>query len=185
MGLRAFIGMAAGLGLAATFAGCRHAAAPPDDGRSSFRFVTPPRASPRETGATLVQEKPRETVTPAEPILPLAVPVYPNIPRRARPPIATVGVRITIDPAGSVTDVRSSLLAFSTPGPHAAEFHEAVEAALAQWRFHPAEVHRVEPIKGPDRGDYLMVKGSEKIEWTFDLAFTFNASGDVLSGMPK
>lgn len=177
--------MAGLLVLATALPGCRHAAPPPDDGQSSFRFVTPSRATPPKTGATIAQEMPRETVTPAEPILPLAVPVYPNLARRDRPATATVGVRITIDPKGNVTDIRPSLVAFSTPGAWAGAFHDAVETALAQWRFHPAEIHRVEPMKGPNAGGYLLVKGSEKIEWTFDVAFTFNASGDVLSGLPK
>jgi hypothetical protein len=185
MPARRFIALATLLVSAALIAGCRHATPRGDDAQSSFRFITPSRTAPPDARASIAPEMPRETVTPAEPILPLAVPVYPKLARRDRPPSAIVGVRISIDATGKVSDIQPSLLAFSTVGPWSAEFRDAVEAALAQWRFYPAELHRVEPAKGPNAGGYLTVKGSEKIEWSFDVAFTFQASGDVLSGLPK
>jgi hypothetical protein len=168
--------------------GCHHTAKPPtDDGQSSFRFVTPPAPakSDKKPAATTSEAPPRTTVVPAEPIEPLTAPVYPKLPAGVRPALATVGVRITVDTQGRVSDIGPSMLSFSTPGPSAPALREAVEAAVAQWRFTPAEIHHVEPMRGPDRSDYLLMKSSEKTEWHFDLAFTFTSSGEVLSQQPK
>jgi hypothetical protein len=171
------------LGAGASLLGaCQHAPKSPDEAAASFRFVLPPSLGRPAGETTAPSAPPRERVIPAEPILPLAVPAYPKIPRAERPATAGVGVRITIDPAGRVTEVGLSVYAFSTPGPHAAEFRAAVEAAVAQWRFVPAEVIHYEPLGGPEGAAYLRATGSETIEWSYDVAFTFNAAGDVLSG---
>lgn len=169
-------------------AGCHHAVAPAPTAHSSVRFVEPPVAPLPPTPPADVKIVPATMSTvPAEPIPPLALPVYPaSIPRKERPAVALVGVHITIDTSGRVANVSSSLYAFSTPDPHAAEFRAAAEAALAQWRFTPAELRRYKPVDGP-RGQqgYVRVIGQEPIEWGFDVAFTFNAAGDVTTALPK
>ncbi|HUR56249.1 MAG TPA: hypothetical protein VM029_00965 [Opitutaceae bacterium] len=166
--------------------GCRHAAKPAvDEGQSSFRFVTPPAPPASKKEPALTTERPRITVVPAEPIEPLAAPVYPKLPAGVRPALATIGVRVTIDTEGRVSDISPSLLSFSTPGPATAALREAVEAAIAQWRFTPAEIHQLEPMRGPDRSEYLLMKSSEKTEWNFDVAFTFTSTGEVLAERPK
>lgn len=130
----------------------------------------------------MVRAVPTEQVRPAEPILPLAKPVYPKIPRAERPPFAQVGVRLEIDPQGRVTEVKSSLYSFSTPGPFAAAFHAAVETAVAQWRFTPAVLHRFALETGAGGGQVSKWQGSEPIAWSVDVAFTFNGNGEVVSG---
>ena len=171
---------------ALAFTACQHAEKSPGNPQASFRFVLPPTlGAPAPENATAAPAPPTERVIPAEPILPLAPPVYPNIPRSERPATASVGVRITIDSTGRVTEVGLSLYAFSTPGPHAADFRVAAEAAVARWRFNPAEIIHYEPLKGPNGAAYVRATGSEAIEWSYDVAFTFNASGDVLSGWER
>lgn len=130
----------------------------------------------------MVRAVPTEQVTPAEPILPLTKPVYPQIPRAQRPPFAQVGVRLEIDVQGRVSEVKPSLYTFSTPGPFAAAFQAAVEAAVNQWRFSPAVLHRFALETGAGGGQVSTWKGSDPIEWSVDVAFTFNGDGEVVSG---
>jgi outer membrane biosynthesis protein TonB len=89
-----------------------------------------------------------------------------------------VAVRITVDANGRVSDVGTSLAAMSTPSPFTAEFRAAVEAAIAQWRFRPGEVRHLETVHDAD-GDYQRMTSRENIAGTFDVEFTFNASGVV------
>ena len=183
------VAMCLAIGVGAVVApGCRHAAKTDvDEGQSSFRFVTPPApaSSNKPKPPPTAEAPPRVTVVPAEPIEPLAVPVYPKLPAGVRPALATIGVRITIDTQGRVSDIGPSLLSFSTPGPATAALREAVEKAVAKWRFTPAEIHHVEPMRGPERSEYLLMKSSEKTEWNFDVAFTFTSTGEVRAERPK
>src|SRR5688572_21623944 len=60
--------------------GCQHVPPPPAlEGKASFRFVDPPAPSPLMRNGTIQVEQSREIFTPAEAILPLAVPVYPRV----------------------------------------------------------------------------------------------------------
>jgi hypothetical protein len=98
--------------------------------------------------------------------------------------MATVGVRIVVDATGRVADVRPSLAVIAVPSLLASEFQAAVEKAVTQWRFQPGEIRQLELVKDPD-GDFQRVARREKIEWAFDVEFTFNATGDVLTRLPK
>jgi hypothetical protein len=176
--------LVAGMGLAA----CRHAPTLQPRGESGFTFIDPP-ASP-----TPVQKKgviddaptePVETMLLAVPHQPLAKPIYPPAALGRQSTPALVAVRITVDATGSVADVRPSWLAFSSPGPFAAEFQAAVEAALAQWRFRPAELRRLAPATDPARKGSWILLSEEKTACVFDVAFTFTVEGDVLSRAAK
>ncbi len=175
-------------GVAAVVGGCRHApvAKAGPEGRSAFRFVEDADASLAAGTTAAITTGPRQPVdvrVPAEPIQPLAEPEYPRAARGGQSGPALVGVRITVDATGRVVDVGPSLRAISTPGPWAAEFRAAVEAAVAQWRFTPAEIRRLVPGRGgPQQEDYWVVTRAEKTDATFDVAFTFTAAGDVLPG---
>lgn len=109
---------------------------------------------------------------------PTVQPVYPPRALAARAGWATVGVRITVDGDGRVSDIAPSLLTLSTPGPFADDFQAAVEVAVRQWRFRPAEIIRLEKVETPDV-TYNRVASRERVETHFDLAFTFTASGGV------
>ena len=116
--------------------------------------------------------------------MPLATPVYPKA-VIGHADKAIVGVRITVGTDGRVSDVGPSLLCISLPSPFSADFQKAVEAAVAQWRFHPGEVRHVKLVTEPDGTNYPRVVSSEKVEWRFDVSFTFTSSGNVLSGFSR
>lgn len=109
------------------------------------------------------------------------MPVYPKKAMEAKAGRNIVGVHITVDAAGRVSDVRMSLLVLSTPGPFAEEFRTAVEAALRQWQFTPARAEYFEIVHEGD-STYNRVTGSENVETEFDLAFTFSHDGRVVLG---
>ena len=165
---------------------CRHAPTSKAEasGESTFSFVEAP--SPTESSGkgemATGPRQPVDVVVAAEPILPLAKPVFPAAALgRLRVP-ALIGVRITVDARGGVADVAPSLKALTMPGPFVREFQAAVEAAVAQWRFTPAERRHLVPGRGgPMKEDYWVVTRAEKTEAVFDVAFTFSGSGDVLS----
>lgn len=164
--------------------GCRHAPQPlaTVEGRSAFRFVEAPDTSTAGTTAAMAEgpRQPVDVLVTAEPIDPLAIPVFPATALGKLSVPALVGVRITIDARGRVSDVGSSLRALSTPGPFADAFREAVEVALAQWRFTPAEKRHMVPGRGgPLQEDYWVITSAEKTETALDVAFTFTTTGDV------
>ncbi len=168
-------------------AGCHHAAvapAVPNEGTSSYRFVDPPPPPPKKAEISLGQKLLSEQIVNALPIMPLATPVYPPAALTAHAGVATVGVRITVDTTGRVSDVRASLAHLTIPSSFAEEFRAAVEAAVAQWRFRPAEIMHLETVKDAG-GDFQRLASREKIEWAFDVDFTFNATGDVLTHVAK
>jgi hypothetical protein len=173
------------LGLAlvsALLSGCRHAMpVAADEGTSSYRFVDPTPPPPAKGKISISEVQPPVQVINAEPLLPLATPVYPAVALAAR---ATVGVRVIVDVTGRVAETRPSLAIVSLPSPFAAEFQAAVEAAVTQWRFRPAEIRHLELVKDPG-GDFQRVASREKIEWAFDVEFAFNATGDVLTRLPR
>ena len=166
-------------------AACRHVASSrTPEGTSSIKFVQPPSPPPAKNKGTATRmESPEEAVN-AEPILPLATPVCPPAALAAHAGTAIVGVRITVGTDGRVSDVGTSLASLSTPTPFAAAFRDAVEVAVAQWRFKPGEVLHLETVHDPG-GDYRRVASREKVGWTFDVEFTFTATGDVVAGRPK
>ncbi|HEY0863594.1 MAG TPA: TonB family protein [Lacunisphaera sp.] len=162
-------------------AGCRHApTGEAGTGTSSFAFVERPVAPPPARTVTTepVDQKPIEEYREARPVYPLVNPVYPPPALKARAGRATVGVRITVDVTGQVTDVAPSMLVFSSPGPFADEFRAAVETAVRQWRFRPAEVEKIEFVQTPTVS-YSRIVGRQKVETHLDVAFNFTASGGV------
>ena len=166
----------------ALLAGCR--AVPPDTGSSAFAFVdAPPAPPPKPNAARPVAVAPSgEEFREATPFGKLAQPVYPPKALAAKAGLVVVGVRITVDTNGRVTDVGSSLVAFSTPGPWAQDFFAAVEAAVRQWRFRPAAIERNEYVQVPGLQPYSRLLSSENVETHFDLSFTFTESGAVRTG---
>lgn len=149
-------------------------------GRSSVVFVEPPAAPPPKAGATASAKESKFTdqFREARPIEPLATPVYPPRALKAKAGWATVGVKVTVDVNGRVSEVVPSMVAISTPGPFADDFLEAVRVALKQWRFRPARIEHVETVQSA-QATYNRVASSENIEAQFDLSFTFTASGGV------
>lgn len=112
---------------------------------------------------------------------PVAMPVYPAKALKAKAGRNTVGVRIVVDPQGRVSEIRMSMLVFSTPGPFAEDFRDAVELAVRQWRFNPARSESYEIIHEGEV-TYSRVTGGENVETEFDLAFTFQPDGAVQMG---
>lgn len=109
----------------------------------------------------------------------VVLPVYPPKALLAKAGRATVGVQVTVDKEGRVTDIGTSLLTYNTPGLFAGDFLEAVKAAVRQWQFSPAEVLQMETAKSGDF-TYQRIARTTKTETKLDLAFTFTATGQVL-----
>jgi hypothetical protein len=165
--------------------GCRHLPTPPSDtGASSFRFVEEPPVPPQKGNVTEGSNGPiiEEHFIDAEAIPPLAMPVYPAHALAAKAGLVTIGVKISVDTDGHVSDVSPSLLTFSTPTRYSDEFDEAVRVAVSQWRFHPAQRYTMRIFRTDEGGGPPKELHREKTETYFDLAFTFTASGKVLSG---
>ncbi len=170
----------------AMLAGCKHTAVTPlvEEGTSSYKFIDPAPPPAKKTEGTLSMKMPTEQTINAQPIMPLAAPFYPVSALAAHAGLATVGVRVVVGTDGRVTEVTSSLASLTMPSFFTAEFRAAVDAAVAQWHFRPAELRHLELVKNPG-GDFQRVTAREKIEWAFDVEFTFNATGDVLTRLPK
>lgn len=167
---------------ALVLAGCRNA--PPavvDSGRSSFAFVAPPVAPPPESTGELVQLSDRSQWYEANLMEPHAMPVYPARALQAKAGRNIVGVHIIVDVTGHVREIRMSMLVFSTPGPFAEDFRDAVELAVRQWRFTPARAVYYEIVHDGD-ATYNRTTRTENVETEFDLAFTFQPDGTVRQG---
>jgi hypothetical protein len=164
--------------------GCHHAVRSISlDEQASFRFVTPPPPPSTGKGDLIAAIGPsRDVVVDAQPIHPLAIPIYPAIARGANAGWVDVGVHVTVDPEGRVSSVTPSLNSFSIPGRFSGQFQAAVEAALAQWRFAPAEIKHLEQASGGEDKTYLRLASREKIPAAFDVVFTFTAAGEVRTG---
>jgi len=111
------------------------------------------------------------------------MPVYPAKALKAKAGRNLVGVHIIVDTEGSVREIRMSMLVFSTPGPFAEDFRDAVELAVRQWRFTPARSESLEIVHDRNgEATEMRVTGSENVETEFDLAFTFQPNGTVQQG---
>ncbi|HWA24933.1 MAG TPA: hypothetical protein VG734_04590 [Lacunisphaera sp.] len=104
------------------------------------------------------------------------MPVYPARALAAKAGATTVGVHLSVDEHGAITDIRASIWVVSFPGPFAEDFRAAVEAALRQWRFRPAETVEVEQVQ-QDGFTYARVAKREAVATEFDLAFDFTPDG--------
>ncbi|MDQ5981198.1 MAG: hypothetical protein QG602_4176 [Verrucomicrobiota bacterium] len=130
----------------------------------------------------MVEPVNRANYRDAQAIHPLVMPLYPPDALAAKAGAATVGVRVTVDTDGSVTNIRPSLLVVNVASPaYAAAFREAVEVAVRQWKFAPARVHYLERAREGEF-TYERVIRTETIEAEFDLAFTFTSQGKVETG---
>jgi len=159
--------------------GCRHAPLQEDVGRSSFTVVDPPPAPPPKSNVESVEPLDRGQYRQEQLIQPATLPVYPARALKAKAGRATVGVHVTVGTDGRVSDIRSSILVFNTPGPFAGDFRDEVEAALHQWKFVPARVEYIDVVKGENGVYYNKVMRTELVESDFDLSFTFSADGRV------
>jgi outer membrane biosynthesis protein TonB len=162
---------------------CRHFPRPAETGSSSFVVVEQPRPPPPiSSSEETVEPVNRANYREAQAIHPLVMPIYPPKALVAKAGAATVGVRVTVDLHGAVTDIRPSMLAISvTPSKFADEFRDAVELAVRQWKFEPARVHDLERLTEGEF-TYDRVTRTEMIEAEFDLAFTFTTEGKVEAG---
>ncbi|HEY4249278.1 MAG TPA: hypothetical protein VGM64_20815 [Lacunisphaera sp.] len=146
-----------------------------ESGTTAVRFLTP-------TSTASEHKNFGDMAVPPEPILPLTLPIYPPNARAAKAGLVFVGIRIVVDKTGHVSAIDPSPLAISSSSPFAADFQKAIREAVANWRFEPAFVQRTEAGKSENGSDEIVFKGVEKIEWSFDISFTFTAAGSVLSG---
>ena len=169
--------LVAGVMALAAAAGCHQVPESKASGRSGFRFVQPPPAAP-STGHPDAAPEPvqRFDYREAQLIDPVIMPVYPARALAAKAGAATVGVHISVDELGTITDIRASLWVVSLPGPFSEDFRAAVDAAVRQWRFVPAET--IEYEKGEQDGrPSTRVGKREKVTTEFDLAFDFAPEG--------
>lgn len=166
----------------ALLAGCRQVTVPAPvrlEGRGKAEFVTPPAAP--DAGEAKMSDKElmtKDDYLPPRAIGTLTEAVYPPAALAAHEGPVSIGIRLVVDVEGRVSDVSSSMLAVSTPTAFAGEFRAAIEAAVAQWRFKPAEVRHFTTVTNA-AGTYRSLIGSEKTEWALHVSFSFNAAGVV------
>ncbi len=166
----------------AIMGGCQQTRNEPPAGMSAHRFVEAAEQTAKNAApvSPSEQQAPLVALEPARPLEPLTQPLYPAAARGRQTVPMSVGVRLLADEVGRVAAVRSSPLALSTPGALAGEFQAAVETAVRQWRFEPAERRRMTPKTGPG-GAYWHVTRLEVCPYEVDVLFTFTASGEVTS----
>ncbi len=130
---------------------CGHAAAP------SAPAAPPPQATSEKAApkgdvaveflrdpaaAEMKVAEDQEFTPPAPRLMPL--PAYPPAPLAAEAPPAVVAVRLHLDASGAVVRITDSPLMASTEGPFAADFRQAVEAAVRRWIFSAARIDTVD-----------------------------------------
>lgn len=160
--------------------GCQHrTAGRAPEGNASFRFIDPP--SPPQTKVSVAPDvvQPGEILIPAQAILPLAVPVYPTVALRTRSFGTSVSVHVVVDAKGRVAEIAPSPFGFTMPSPYAREFFAAVERAVGQWKFKPAEI-QVTELAVRDGVEVRTLTRREPIEATFDITFLFTSTGAVV-----
>lgn len=172
------------VGLAAS-TGCRHAtatpAATPPEGRSRFEFVKPsPAPENAEAKITAGEALAKDEYVAPRAVGALATPVYPAEALAAGEGPVTLAVRLVVGTEGRVTEVGRSVLAWSTPTRFDGAFFGAVEAAVRQWRFRPAEIRHFTTVTN-GAGTYRSLAGSELTEWALHVTFTFDATGGVVT----
>jgi hypothetical protein len=152
----------------------------PVEGRAGFAFERPPVDAAAKDAKVAVQEAlgKDEWVAPRA-LGKLSEPVYPAVALAAGAGPVTMGMRVVVDAEGKVADVGPSMRAWSTPTPWAAEFRAAIEAAVAQWRFRPAEVRHFTTVTNAE-GSYRSMTRSEKTEWALHVTFSFKAEGGAV-----
>lgn len=159
--------------------------------------TAPPAATPRPgtdephvQGVTEVAFVPDPTVPPLklppdEEILrpypeSIAAPVYPADALEAGCGEGVVGLRIVVDPEGSVAEVRDSPVVEGTRGSCARRFREESESAVREWRFVPAQWRKLGPgkdVDGDSIPDYQVVIEMERISSYLDIQIDFQVIG--------
>lgn len=140
-------------------------------GQSALTILTPSRVGAGTEGAEY------EEVIPPRPIGELKGPAYPERPLKAKHGAASVVVRVFLDAEGFVTDVKDSPISSSTGGSFSAEFRSAVEDAVRQWKFQPAEYRQYEQgkdLNGDGKPDYMVLVASKPVPVHFDARFDFS-----------
>lgn len=141
----------------------------PPNGRSSFDFIY---NSPSLDTEPPEDQELRPPVIAEE----LALPLFPPQALSGGAGPSTVAVRILVDTEGRVAEVADSPRLPSTPGPFADDFRRAVEDALAEWHFRPAQWRRYEPgedLDGDGVADYRRVVESRVVTFYLDVRFDF------------
>jgi len=152
------------------------APAAPSTGAVALRLVADP-------GTPGVELAPDENYVPPQLLSSNPAPVYPPdlVPLHLKH--HTVGLRITFNETGRVSDVGESPVAGSTGGQYQAAFTAAALQALEQWRCWPPEVRKFRP--GPDgdgdgKPDFQIVVKRKVLRAYFDVSITF----EVVDGLP-
>ena len=150
--------------------GCQHART----GVSSFEFVDGPQmpTAKLRDASKLRIVKSMSVFVDAEPILPLASPVYPKSALAAGLGDVTIAVRFTVNVHGTVESIGPSFARITFPTRFKEDFDRAIEAALAQWRFKPAQLARLDP----QVNDAPVVVGMQETETSFDVVFSFSTA---------
>jgi hypothetical protein len=104
-------------------------------------------------------------------------PAYPEQPLKAKYGAAIVVVRVFLDADGQVIDIKDSPTGPSTGGRYTAEFKSAVEEAVHQWKFQPAEYCQYQEgkdLNGDGKPDYMVLIASKPVPVHFDARFDFS-----------
>jgi hypothetical protein len=157
--------------------GCRHA----PTGTAAVAFVDADRnREPTVYASRYRMAQGRSVFVEARPIGPLAIPAYPPAALAAHAGTVVLHVNIAVGKDGLVGDLSPNRLAVDVPTRFDGEFLGAIRKAVAQWRFEPAQIARLEP--GP--GDAPIVVDSRDVETTLGIAFTFSSSRGTSSSGP-
>jgi hypothetical protein len=169
--LRAYAGCAV---LLLASGGCR---TPVPEGRSSIEMLEPIATPPPKSDAKGDVSATNIVINEIPPSIigDLAKPVYPAAALAAHAGECIVFVTITIDPNGTVSEVRPSWQRLNIPGKFSEDFLEAVRAAVQRWKFEPAR-----NVYWAKEGDgELRYMNAETVSAQTDVKFTFEASGSV------
>jgi hypothetical protein len=172
-------------GMAFFAAGCQHLNhADQAAGRASYQVVeTPEVPPPIQHGAAALPVlhlgETRQTLIEAYPNGDLASPTYPPAALAAHAGWVILGVRITIDTTGRVSDVQLNPLGLSNAGRFTDDFLQAVAATVRTWTFFPAH-YRYEIVRQqPGGGLYWSKLKYEATESFTDLSFNFTETTGV------
>ena len=159
--------------------GCQHPAAPhAAAGRSTFAFVDPPPPTDQPSAAKVEVSEEPERYRPPVVVSDLVAPAYPASALAGHAGAATVNVQLTVGISGRITDVSPNAVDLAVLGWFAPAFQDAIEAAVAQWRFLPAGLVHTERGTDP-RHSYLRITGTELVPAQLEVKFRFTADGKV------
>ena len=137
--------------------GCQHApSTPPPTGQASFRVVEIPAAL--SAGGDKTLQLPvlrlgdtRRSFAEAYPHGDLPSPAYPAAALAAHAGWVIIGVRITIDVNGRVSEVQPSPLGLSNAGRFSDLFMQAVSQTMQNWHFFPARIRTETVLRSEER----------------------------------